>query len=885
MLTSYTAASATDISKLLSAQDVVWATPSVNAAGSMPIGNGEVVVNAWVEAASGDLLLLIARTDAMSEISRVLKLGRVRIKLTPNPFQDLDFRQHLKLIDGVIELKGSGETLRLFVDSDSDTIHLVGKLNHPRRVAVELENWREKDRPLPEADKRSGWSVLNAPFPLVESADHVLALTNQIGWYHHNATSVVPRLLENQSLTGLRGTFDPLIGRTFGAVIQGTGLVSQSKTILASQRPISNLEIAIATHTNRSKVNWTSEVTQALAKSDAKTAAQRTRLWWNQYWNNSYVFVDAPAEHFSIHDNNFPIRKGHDSNGQNVFAGSIENWGYTNKPLTSAQISNSAQYTTSENVEFHPTDGFTLTATIHPTADRPGRIFDKLTAGQEDGFLFDTHPGRSLRLIVGKIQLSAPNCLALNESQTVTATFDAKSGEAALFRNGFRVAYKAPDQGSPISRGYILQRYVQAIQGRGEYPIKFNGGFYTVEPSAMGINSNPDFRNWGDCHWFQNVRHIYHPMLASGDYSMMEPFFKLYESALPLAESRAKTYHNSQGAYFPETMSIFGTYGGGDYGWDRTGLQPNQVQCPWWDDAWNQGPELVGLMLDRWDYTRDEKFLKSRVLPMAESVLKYFDTRFKKDANKRIVLDPTQVVETYWEGVINDLPTVAGLNSINNRLTSLPKKLVSKDQQIFFEKMKNACPELPFESKDGQRQLAPAQVYKPVISNVENGELYAAWPFGVVSLQNPKFLPEAKRAYANRKNKLDTGWGYDGNVAAILGMADEAARILNVKVRNSHPAYRWPATWGPNFDWLPDQNHGGNILNTTHLMLLQSESLEAGGKIRLLPSWPKHWDVQFKLHAAANTTVECSYRDGKIEQLTVTPKSRAKDIVMPEFLN
>ena len=49
------------------------------------------------------------------------------------------------------------------------------------------------------------------------------------------------------------------------------------------------------------------------------------------------------------------------------------------------------------------------------------------------------------------------------------------------------------------------------------------------------------------------------------------------------------------------------------------------------------------------------------------------------------------------------------------------------------------------------------------------------------------------------------------------------ALAFQIKVRNSHPAYRWPATWGPNYDWLPDQNHGGNLLNTTNLMLMQAD--------------------------------------------------------------
>ena len=109
-------------------------------------------------------------------------------------------------------------------------------------------------------------------------------------------------------------------------------------------------------------------------------------------------------------------------------------------------------------------------------------------------------------------------------------------------------------------------------------------------------------------------------------------------------------------------------------------------------------------------------------------------------------------------------------------------------------------------------------------------------------------------------------------------MTDEAARILKGKCANSHGAYRWPATWGPNFDWLPDQNHGGNLLETANLMLLQGE---AGGRILLLPAWPRKWDVDFKLHAPRNTTVACQLKDGKIVELKVVPTSRRRDVVLP----
>ena len=77
------------------------------------------------------------------------------------------------------------------------------------------------------------------------------------------------------------------------------------------------------------------------------------------------------------------------------------------------------------------------------------------------------------------------------------------------------------------------------------------------------------------------------------------------------------------------------------------------------------------------------------------------------------------------------------------------------------------------------------------------------------------------------------------------------------------------------FDWIPDQDHGVNILTTLQYMLLQSD----GRKLYVLPAWPKNWDVSFKLHAPYNTTVEGQFKAGKLEQLKVTPESRRKDVV------
>ena len=55
--------------------DVVWDSPSANASGSMPLGNGDVGVNAWVEP-NGDLLFYVGKTDAWGDNGRLLKVIR-----------------------------------------------------------------------------------------------------------------------------------------------------------------------------------------------------------------------------------------------------------------------------------------------------------------------------------------------------------------------------------------------------------------------------------------------------------------------------------------------------------------------------------------------------------------------------------------------------------------------------------------------------------------------------------------------------------------------------------------------------------------------------------------------------------------------------------------
>ena len=57
--------------------NVVWDSPSKDPSGTMPLGNGDIGLNAWVEP-TGDLNFFISKTDAWDDNSRLCKVGKVR---------------------------------------------------------------------------------------------------------------------------------------------------------------------------------------------------------------------------------------------------------------------------------------------------------------------------------------------------------------------------------------------------------------------------------------------------------------------------------------------------------------------------------------------------------------------------------------------------------------------------------------------------------------------------------------------------------------------------------------------------------------------------------------------------------------------------------------
>jgi hypothetical protein len=441
-----------------------------------------------------------------------------------------------------------------------------------------------------------------------------------------------------------------------------------------------------------------------------------------------------------------------------------------------------------------------------------------------------------------------------------------------------------------VTQGYAMQRWMNAGAGRGAMPMKFNGSIFTVgqEPTAEQSydpakgQTDADFRRWGGNYWFQNTRHLYWPMMASGDFDTLLPLFKMYIDALPLAKDRVRTYHQHDGAIFPETIYFWGLPNNNDFGW---GNQNVEIKNTWIRHHVNGGLELTAMMLDAYDFSGSETFAKQFMLPLAVEITTYFDQHWKR-VNGKILFDPSQALEVRQQAV-NPAQDIAGLMYVLPRLLALPQTLTTPGQREMWKKTLADLPPLPRGRTDAKGKnpetldqmtpngtpilLTADKFSKP--GNVENSELYSIFPFRLFGVDLPE-LDFARDTYNAKLFKSSTCWGQDGIQAACLGWADRAKEEVT---RNftTYGGERFKWFWSQGHDHEPDMDNGGAGQTILQSMLIQTR----GDKVLLFPAWPKEWDVDFKLRAPKNTVIEGLYRAGKLEKLKVTPESRAKDVV------
>src|ERR1035437_1145463 len=267
ILTAFIRPSFADINAQLDACNVSWNVPGPTSAESMPIGNGDMGLNVWVET-NGDLVFYIGKTDTWNQDvfgdQGLLKVGKVRVSMNPSPLiVGTPFLQVLKLRTGEIQIQEGTTTLRVWVDVNNPVIRVEATHAQPLSFTVALNNWRPPS-----------------------ATDVTLSgQTNRIAWYHRNPATA------NSNVANL----------TFGAIIKGEGLVSQNDNTLTSASPVTSQLVSIypLTATTPNADQWLAQLDQKVIQID-KLQLEKTRVahqkWWDEFWHRSWVFVSGDQD-------------------------------------------------------------------------------------------------------------------------------------------------------------------------------------------------------------------------------------------------------------------------------------------------------------------------------------------------------------------------------------------------------------------------------------------------------------------------------------------------------------------------------------------------------------------------------------------------------------
>ncbi|MBT2561227.1 hypothetical protein J7E50_10330 [Pedobacter sp. ISL-68] len=728
--------------------NVVWNTQSLNSSASMPVGGGDIGLNLWVE--NGNVYLYLSKSSTFDENNTLLKLGRVKLKLSPNPFQGKSFKQELILKDGYAQISGSDGKLNakinVWVDVFNPVIHLDIKSSQNVITEASYESWRFEDR-ITKGKENNQNSYKWAPRGIVKTfKDEIAFKNNTVQFYHQNkAETVFDITVKQQGLDDRKAElFNPLKNMIFGGTMQGDNLFPAGNNegiylstpfkawTLKSKKPSRSNHITIALHTVKTSSisDWEKQLTSLKINNNHKASIK----WWNDYFEKSFIYINSKDE-------------------------------------------------------------------------------------------------------------------SANQS----------------------------------AKNYQLFRYMLGCNAFGKYPTKFNGGLFTFDPQLTdtALKYTPDFRNWGGgTHTAQNQRLVYWPMLKSGDFEMMKPQFDFYLNLLKNAEIRTQSAWGHNGASFTEQLENFGLPNQAEYGWKRPAdFNKGMEYNAWLEYQWDTVLEFCMMILEteRYNGNNIEKYL-----PLIESSLAFFKEHYTYlakqrgakvlDADGHLVLYPGSGAETY-KMAYNATSTIAALKTVLERLLEHPN--LAEKQKSEWETMLKTIPPISFRTFYGRTTIAPAKLWER-INNTESPQLYPVYPWGIYGIGKPG-LDTAINTFKYDTDVLKfrsyIGWKQDNIFAARLGLTEDAAKLTTAKLKDS--GRRFPAFWGPGFDWTPDHNWGGSGMIGLQEMLMQVD----GKKIYLYPAWPKEWDVHFKLYAPYQTTVEGQLKNGKLIDLKVWPESRRADVI------
>ena len=252
----------------------------------MPIGGGNIALNVWTT--QNELVFYIASTDSWDGKSQV-KIGRVRVTLSPNPFVG-EFTQKLDLATNSINVRGrsadgTAVDLHLWVDALQPVVHVEGKASQPVKVTAAIELIGGSEGRFEGGTAVWRFRVSDGPSP-----------------QHSEA------IAKNRIQAIATDVPDPMANHTWGGRLSGSGFITDQTGEIESQglksrywrlttkEPMMKFELRATLRIAQDPTvdSWEKSVAELETKTFATAAADRakTEAWWRAFWDRSHIVIN-----------------------------------------------------------------------------------------------------------------------------------------------------------------------------------------------------------------------------------------------------------------------------------------------------------------------------------------------------------------------------------------------------------------------------------------------------------------------------------------------------------------------------------------------------------------------------------------------------------------